>query len=156
MATRLILIVGVTLCLTSCMHKSNLTILFDRVDGLEVGSKVYNKGIEIGDVTRIDLFGNKVLTEIRLNDKINIPISSAFIINQNLLGTTSINVDYSDKQQFLSSGDTSLGHYQGKKLLDNLVSDSSKRQQIQKSLDKIGEGISELVEAAKDTNNKTK
>jgi hypothetical protein len=62
---------------------------------------------------------------------------------------------------FLTFKDTCRGQYIPKRTViemihnsiisDSMINDSLKRQKIQRSLDKIGKGIKELVEAAKDT-----
>jgi hypothetical protein len=57
----------------------------------------------------------------------------------------------SDKTVFLTNKDTARGYYLQKALVDGIISDSTKREKIQESLDKIGRGIKELVEASRDT-----
>jgi len=151
----LLAIILLTTTFPACLHnKSKLTILFDRVDGLEVGAKFYQKGIPVGEVTGLDLFDRGVIADINLKDKTQIPIDSKFIVNTSVLGTTSITVEPSDKKLYMTSKDTIVGHYNDKKLLDEVISDSSKRQTIQKSLDKIGEGVKEILETTKDTTHK--
>jgi len=156
MRTQLLLITFfLTALFSSCLRdKNKLTILFDRVDGLETDAKVYQKGIIIGKVTDLHLVDKGVLADIQFKDNVRIPVDSKFTISTSLLGTTSISVEPSNNKSYLTLKDTIAGHYNDKKLLDDLVSDSAKQQKIQKSLDKIADGVKELVETAKDTTDK--
>ncbi len=145
---------GLLLAMTfvGCFSKQNkYTISFDRVDGLEEGSNVLNRGLTIGKVTHFDLFGNRVLVDIVLNNKTSIPEQSIFWVKENLLGSSYIDIEYSDKMKFLSSKDTILGKYQKRAIMDNIISDTTKRKKIEKSLEKIASGIGELIETAKDS-----
>jgi hypothetical protein len=132
-------------------NKSKVTVLFDRVDKVEQGGDVFLKGISVGEVTHLELFGDSVLVDIKLADTIRIPVDSKFIIYPSLLGTSNISIECSDKTVFLTNKDTARGYYFKKGLFDAMVSDSTKREKIQQSLDKIAQGIKELAEASKDT-----
>jgi ABC-type transporter Mla subunit MlaD len=147
-----------TLSLFACSpnDKRKVTVLFNRVDNVKTGDNVYLKGLSIGEVTHLELFGDSVLVDIKLADTIKIPFNSKFIIQPSLIGSSNITIEPSDKTVFLTNKDTARGSYLQKGLLDNMVSDSTKREKIQQSLDKIGQGIKELVEASKDTLEKNK
>ena len=131
--------------------KSKVTVLFDRVDKVEKGGDVFLKGISVGEVTHLELFGDSVLVDIKLADTIKIPVDSKFIIYPSILGSSNISIERSEKTVFLTNKDTARGYYYKKGLFDAMVSDSTKREKIQQSLDKIGRGIKELVEASRDT-----
>lgn len=148
---RLLLIAGLFFCLVACKQQTHIAVVFGNVDELQVGNSVFRNGIEIGKVNDLSLYHDSVLATIQLNDKVRIPAGSTFRYEHALLGTPAIHVDYSNQQQYLSIADTSIGQYQKKQLLDHLLSDSSKDKRIHQSLKKIGEGLSELVEAVKDT-----
>ena len=138
--------------LTSCFHKNDKIIIsFDRVDGLAKGSSVYNKGITVGEVTDFHLFGNRILVDIKLKDNIKIPKQSTFGIKENLLGSSYVDIEYSNSNSFLKSDDTAYGKYQKQAIMDNIISDTTKRKNIEKSLKKIATGIGELIENTKDT-----
>ena len=145
-----------TITFAGCFSKQNKYIIsFDRVDGLQEGSSVLNKGLTIGKVTHIDLFGNRVLVDIKLNDNTKVPEQSIFLIKENLLGSSYIDIEYSDRINFLTSKDTALGKYQKQSIMDNIISDTTKRKKIEKSLEKIASGVGELIETAKDSTKKT-
>lgn len=159
MATpRYFILVILTISFFACSYdnKSKVTVLFDRVDNIEKGSKVYLKGFPVGEVTHLELLGDSVLADIKLSDTIRIPLDSKFIINPSLIGSAHITIEPSDKTTYLTNKDTASGFYLQKGLLDDMVSDSTRREKIQQSLDKIGQGIKELVEAARDTTQKNK
>jgi ABC-type transporter Mla subunit MlaD len=139
------------LALAACFHpdKNKLTILFDRVDNLEIGGKVYTRGFPVGEVTHLALLGDSVLVSLKLNDTINIPVESKFIITPSLLGNSQINIEMSDKTTYLTNKDTASGFYLKKGVFDDLISDSTKRGKIIKAVDKINEGIKELVEPSR-------
>jgi ABC-type transporter Mla subunit MlaD len=148
----IILIAFSVLLLASCTHrnKNKLSILFDHVDNLEIGSKVNMKGIVIGEVTAIEFFRDSVLVDIYYTG-VKIPVDSKFIINSPLVSAAYLAIEPSNNITFLASKDTVNGYYLKKGLLDDMVSDSTKKENIQKSLDKIGEGIKELIKASRDT-----
>jgi ABC-type transporter Mla subunit MlaD len=147
----------VTILFSACSHNKNkLSILFERVDHLEVGAQVYLKNIPIGKVTNLDLFDKGVIADISLKDKTQIPVDSKFLISTSILSTTSIIVESSDKKIYLTDKDTVAGQYDERKLLDLMIIDSTKRQKIQQSFNKIGEGVKEIIETASDTSHKTK
>lgn len=135
-----------------CFSKQNkYTVSFDRVDGLQEGSNVLNKGFTIGKVTHIDLYGNRVLVNIKLNTNRLIPVQSKFLIWENLLGSSYIEIEYSNQTNFIASKDTVFGKYQKQAVMDNLISDTTKRKKVEESLKKIASGIGELIETAKDS-----
>lgn len=150
---RLFLIAGLSFCLTSCKQQTRIAVVFDSVDGLQVGNSVLHKGIEIGKVNHLSMYHDSILVDIVLRDTIKIPAGSTFRLVHELLGVSSIQVDYSNNQPFLSAADTCIGLYEKRNLLDRLVSDSSNDKRIRQALRKIGEGISELTEVAKDSTN---
>lgn len=146
---RLVTITILTVALFSCRRDDNkLTIVFDNVEGLEKGGDVYYKGIKVGEVIRLDLFQNKVVTDIRLKDRIRIPVNSKFIINPSVIGSAHITIEPSTQTAFLSSRDTVAGEYSKKQLLDDFVSDTARRRKVQQSFEKIGEGIKGLIEVS--------
>lgn len=67
-------------------HKSRLTVIFDKVAHLEVGSNVYMKGLPIGKVIYLDLADNGVLAKIELEKDVHVPKGSKFLIDPSLLG----------------------------------------------------------------------
>lgn len=150
--TTLFLFLIIAFSITSCFHKNEkVTVIFDRVDGLIEGSSVLNRGITVGEVTRIDLFGKQVIVDIKLKDNLKIPRQSTFTIRQSLLGSSSVDIEYSNSENTLTSTDTAYGKYEKQAIMDNIISDTTKRKNIEKSLEKIATGIGELIESTKDT-----
>lgn len=142
----------IALLTTACFHKKEqLTILFDRVDGLTEKSPVINKGITIGQIKRLDLFENNVAVDISLNDNIKIPVQSTFTVKNSLIGGSYVSIEYANTNKFLTARDTAYGTYQNQALMDKIMSDTTKRKNIERSLEKIASGIGELIESTKDT-----
>ena len=144
----------IALSIAACFHKKEqISVLFDRVDGLTDESLVINKGIAIGKIKSMHLYDNRVIVDITLNDNIKIPVHSTFTVNNSLLGGSCISIEYSNANNFLTAGDTVNGIYQKQVLMDNIMSDSTKRKNVEKSLEKIATGIGELIQSTKDSIN---
>ncbi len=146
MTRQLLLLSMLTLFLLSCSHKNKLKIVFDRVDNIDVGSRVHLKGVSIGEVTNLELFGDSVLVNITINKSIQITVDSKFIINHSLVSLSYISIEPSDQKKYLTSKDIASGVYLKKGLFEDIISDSTTRADIKQSLDKIGTGIKELIE----------
>jgi ABC-type transporter Mla subunit MlaD len=129
-------------------------ILFDRTDNISKGSEVKMNGLVIGEVASLKLLDNGVVAGIRLHKKIKISSTSGFSILSPLLGNASISIDPRPSTQYLSTKDTVAGYYVQQKPLDHLFSDTVARKKIQTSLDKIAEGLKELIEARTPPNNR--
>jgi len=99
-------------CKKPCENK--IIAVFEKARGLEAGNKVQSKGIEIGEITHIDLSGNgKVLVELCINPKYKIPKNSVCAIaTPNLFGDKIIEVTYSEEQVFCANNDTIQGQKQ--------------------------------------------
>lgn len=148
---KLLLPVLMAIALAGCHPDANTcSVLFNRVDGLEKGSAVLNRGISVGKVTYLDFYKDQVLVKFELREGMHIPRGSIFAIRNALLSPTYINVDYSDSTIFLTSKDTVPGLYENKSLID-ILSGTVHKRPIDQSLKKIATGIGELIEAAKDS-----
>ncbi len=134
-------------------NKRKLTVIFDRVDHLEVGSKVYMKGLPIGRVISLVLAEKGVLARIKLEKDVQVPKGSKFSVDPSIFGHASVLIEPSQQSIYLTFDDTSFGAYDEKKILNHVVSDTTKSRKFQQSLDKIGEGIKELIETSRDTTN---
>ncbi len=151
----ILLVFFLSASIISCSHdKNRLTVLFERVDNIGTGSLVYLKGVPVGEVLQADIFENKVAVDIKLRNKIKIPVGSKFLLHPSLLGPSNISIDPSGETIFLTAKDTINGEFVKAGILDKFISDSAKNEKIKHSLDKIGDGIKELVESVKDTGNK--
>jgi ABC-type transporter Mla subunit MlaD len=138
---------------TAChrQKKTDLNILFDRVDNIAVGSEVRMHGFTIGEVNRLKMMGNGILVSISFKEKTDIPAGSKFSIYSPLIGSSVIDIKPSTQSIFLTKRDTATGKYDTKGLLDDMFSDSTRKAKANKAVEKIAEGIKELIEAKKDT-----
>lgn len=148
---KLLFPVLMVIALAGCHSDANTcTVLFHRVDGLEKGSAVLNRGISVGKVTYLDFYKDQVLVKFELREGMHIPRGSIFAIRNALLSPPYINVDFSDSTTFLTSKDTVPGLYENKNLID-ILSDSVHKRPIEQSLKKIATGIGELIQTARDS-----
>lgn len=74
----IIIIVSLTFC--SKPETQNINVEFYKVDGLQVKDKVLIKGVEVGEVSNISLHRDMVLVNLIIDDQINIPLDSKFIL----------------------------------------------------------------------------
>ena len=130
--------------------------MFDNVEGLEKGSKIYFKGVEIGNVSNIDLYQDKVSVGILYNDKANIPFGSKFTIKNSLTSSASIYIDPTNSNEYLTQKDTVVGKYYEEGFIENLSSDSTQNRKLKSSVNKIVQGIKEIVAHDHDLMSKAK
>jgi len=72
--------------------------------GLENHAKVKMKGVEVGYINLIKLYGNTVLVRMKINEGVNIPEDSTIVLAQeSLLGGKYINILPGDSEVFLSA-----------------------------------------------------
>ena len=138
--------------LSGCLrNKNKLSILFDRVDNLEIGNDVRMKGLQIGKVSSMELFKDGVLVGITLQNDVKVPSGSKFFIESSFLGSSYIMIESSSQSSFLALKDTAAGSFVKEKKFDEWSSDSTKQEKIKKATKKIGEGINDLINATKDS-----
>ncbi len=135
--SRIVLFIVVCTLAFSCNRPNKLYILFDRVEGLDKGCMVFCNGLNVGEVTDIDLYNGKIITEVALKNKVKIPKGASFRTLSNILTSSFIDISYTDYKDFLATGDTVSGSFIAQKLLDQLVSDNSKSVEIQKLVDTL-------------------
>ncbi len=142
-----------TLLFIACSqkNKNKLSVLFDNVSNLEKGADVKLHGITIGEVTNMELLGDSVLVDIKLNKEQKIPVGSKFSILNPLIGNASVIIEPSEQKVFLKTEDTVKGSYEAKGILDTFFADSLNRQKAREALNKITTGLKELAEAKKDS-----
>jgi ABC-type transporter Mla subunit MlaD len=137
-----------------CFRNNKVLLVSNKADKLEVGSTVHKEGLTIGQVIKIATVYDKVFIEVSLrNNDIEVPHGSTFTIIPSPLGTAYISVSYSNSSRFISSNDTIVASYRDMGQLEDYISDTTKRKQVRQSLDKVAEGLSELVKATQDTLN---
>jgi phospholipid/cholesterol/gamma-HCH transport system substrate-binding protein len=110
--TILVLIVGINYLkgLNILNSSRSFHAKYENIGGLKVGSPVSVNGYQIGSVSRVSLFSRKdqkLLVTVSIEEDFDIPINSIFkIVNQDLMGSKSINLVLGDDSSFAEFGDT--------------------------------------------------
>ena len=95
----------------------NFYAKYDNVGGLKIGNSVYMNGYQVGNVSNIDLLPNQrkeLLVTISINKNFDIPINTnCKIVNQDLMGTKSINLVLGNNDQLAEVGDTLISSIEG-------------------------------------------
>lgn len=79
--------------------------------GIKISNPVFVKGFQVGavaDIENADPNLESIIVSIKLTDAYNIPVNSVAVINENPLGTPSIEIKLGDNKAFLQQGDTLL------------------------------------------------
>jgi|ERR1051326_2878952 phospholipid/cholesterol/gamma-HCH transport system substrate-binding protein len=116
-------------CKKACENK--VIAVFEKVRGVEEGTKVKSNDIEIGQVTKVDLAANgKVLMELCIDPRYKIPKNSVCSISvPGLFADKVIEVAYSQEKTYCANNDTIQGQSQSSlgdifKNVINAVADS--------------------------------
>lgn len=109
MHLRLVFIIIMICSLTGCTGYKKLTVSFKDGSGFYEGMEIKLNNQKIGNVFKIKLHNKKILTRIKLDNKIKIPSGSQFIIYEPLIGDAFIKVELSENKTFLTSRDTVNG-----------------------------------------------
>jgi len=116
-------------------------VLFDRVDGLVKDCNVQTKGIQIGKVTNLDIYKNKVIVELTIDPIRKIPKNSEFRqVSIDILGNKSVEVNYSNNKNLIKNLDTIIGSEEKKCNLNDIAIDT-----LVKSADKIIELVKKII-----------
>ena len=90
---------------------------YENIGGLKVGSSVFVNGYQVGMVSNIDLLANEnqqLLVTISIEKDFDIPKNSILkIVNQDLMGTKSINLILGDAASFAVDEDTLISGMEG-------------------------------------------
>jgi phospholipid/cholesterol/gamma-HCH transport system substrate-binding protein len=87
----------------------HILAVFPKVNGLAVSNPVMVNGLQVGSVYKFEPRDKRldaIIVTLSLNKGIDIPKNSFATINQDLLGTTSMNIEMGDDAVFLKDGDT--------------------------------------------------
>jgi ABC-type transporter Mla subunit MlaD len=119
---KIILILLITSVLTCCSDRQNITIDFERVNGLTEKSIVVYKGLEIGEVLDIGVNENgKISVTISIDNDFNLPKYPDFVIvKRDLLGTKAIEIRESNKSSALIKDKGFQGTVEEKNLIDSI------------------------------------
>lgn len=96
----------------SCQNGStSLNLVFENVEGLEIGSKVKCNGVNVGEVSRLKLLQTgEVVVTIEVDSDVKIPTNSLFFIDDSgLIGYKTVKVKLSDSPNFYIANDTIVG-----------------------------------------------
>ena len=90
---------------------------YDDIGGLKLGSAVFVNGYQVGMVSNVNLLANenqKLLVTVSIDQDFDIPKNTICkIVNQDLMGTKSVNLILGDDVVFAKSGDTLISDMQG-------------------------------------------
>ncbi len=90
---------------------------YENIGGLKVGSSVFVNGYQVGMVSNIDLLANEnqqLLVTISIEKDFDIPKNSILkIVNQDLMGTKSVNLILGDAASFAVDEDTLISGMEG-------------------------------------------
>jgi phospholipid/cholesterol/gamma-HCH transport system substrate-binding protein len=88
----------------------NIYAVYQDVQGLKKSNPVVINGLQIGRIENLD--GGKdmkrIIVTVSLNKDVNIPKNSLAIINPNLLGSPSLEIQLGNDKTYLKNGDTLL------------------------------------------------
>ncbi len=124
----------------------------DKVEGLAVSSHVKLHGLKVGIVREMkyDKPTNRVVVTLNIyDDKIKIPIDSRVSVTSDLLGTSSINLELGESQQFYNTWDTIYAPTTNASLLDKADPIIAKVDALLPKLDTLVTGITVLVNDSK-------
>ncbi|TWV99955.1 MlaD family protein [Chitinophaga pinensis] len=82
---------------------------YTQVNGLQPSATVQVNGLVVGSVSNLELMdknAGKILVELRITKKIDIPQNSVARISSDLLGTKTVQIDFGNANDYLKSGDT--------------------------------------------------
>jgi len=103
------IIIILSITVFSCGDKNSLMvyIISDNSAGLEVNSEVLCKGVNIGNVSDVELFGNKVLITLSLSKKTKVPTNAKILVGVKNMVKKTIQIDYEvSNDKFINSGDS--------------------------------------------------
>ncbi|MGN6247098.1 MAG: MlaD family protein [Ginsengibacter sp.] len=90
--------------------EKHIYAVYDDVQGLKQSNPVVINGLQIGRIAKLD--GGKdmrrILVTVSLTKDVNIPDNSLAVINPNLLGSPTMEIQLGDSHKYLQDGDTLL------------------------------------------------
>jgi phospholipid/cholesterol/gamma-HCH transport system substrate-binding protein len=94
--------------LKSCLTDgTTINVVMDDAAGLERGSKVKCKGLEVGKVNDIKIVGNKVIASVKLMEDFQPTKGSTAQVNlENLFNDRNLTILPSESTEILANGDT--------------------------------------------------
>lgn len=83
--------------------------VYTQVNGLQPSATVQVNGLVVGNVANLEIMdknAGRILVELRITKKIDIPQNSVARISSDLLGTKTVQIDFGNANAYLQSGDT--------------------------------------------------
>ncbi|SFF69728.1 MlaD family protein [Sunxiuqinia elliptica] len=152
-----ILLALLVLGIYSCSPKQTITIEFEELNGLLVDADVLYKGVEIGNVDKVEIAPNgKLLVDIGISKEITLPEKIEFVLfSQNIFGLKAIGINenpdiepivLTEIQQGIIQDSSIVNTFMtiGKDLLEITEGDLIKKDSLLKELKKIEERIEKL------------
>ncbi|HUQ67164.1 MAG TPA: MlaD family protein [Flavitalea sp.] len=90
-------------------RNDKILTVFPDIKGLQVSNPVYIKGLQVGKISEMHEKDNNltgIVVAFSLTKNINIPDNSVAIINSDLLGSTSMEIQMGNSPQYIKNGDT--------------------------------------------------
>lgn len=95
----------------------NFYAKYENIGGLKIGSSIFVNGYQVGMVSDIVLLSNenqKLLVTIRIDKDFDIPVNSVCkIVNEDLMGTKSVNLLLGNGDSLANVGDTLISDIEG-------------------------------------------
>lgn len=107
-----LLVIGFNFLKGNGLFKKNRTVyaVYQDVQGLSKSNPVVINGLQIGRIANLD--GGKdmkrIVVTVSLSKDVNIPTNSLAVINPNLLGSPTLEIQLGDTSTYLKNGDTLL------------------------------------------------
>lgn len=127
MSLRLLTKVIFTIFLYSCSPGQNLTIAYTEASSLKKGTKVFNNNRQVGYVKDFEASKNldTIYLLIKVDQGIKIPKGSTFYLDEELLGSSRITIEYSAQPEMLTSRDISIGFFRPLKSMTGKLDSAS-------------------------------
>jgi phospholipid/cholesterol/gamma-HCH transport system substrate-binding protein len=105
------LILGFNLLKGKSLFSTSKTIyaVYTQVNGLQPSNAVQVNGLGVGNVAKLDIMdknAGRILVQLRINKKIDIPQNSVARITSDLLGSKAVQIDFGNATTYLQDGDT--------------------------------------------------
>ncbi|MDO7851885.1 MlaD family protein [Hymenobacter convexus] len=144
MAANKIFVFAAVTFLSACQNnKSIISVSYEDGGNLQEGDKVLLEGIAVGEVSKFHFVPKKVFIDLSMEQGVKIPLNSQFVVNKSLLGSTCIIIKPSHETAFISNMDTVMGVSYKEPVIDSV-----KQRKMQAGVQKIIQGLSEVLHAA--------
>ncbi|MFO8029871.1 MAG: MlaD family protein [Cyclonatronaceae bacterium] len=126
--------------------------VFERVDGVSVGTSVYMSGVKIGSVNRMNLAGpDSVEVVLNLSYTENIPVGSrAYIEPSDLIGGKRVRIEHSGKDEMIPDGGYIEGVYDRGTFAEVQEFAEDLKPDVERSAASLAEVLGQIDEMLKD------